>query len=531
MRLLKSTAIIAGFTLISRVLGLVRDVLIARFLGAGPVSDAFFTAFKLPNVFRRMFAEGAFNAAFVPLYARRIEEEGKEAADTFANEAAAALFVTVAAIVILFEITMPWSLSLIGFGLDRAYDPVTGISPYYLAVIYAQITMPYLLFMSMVALFSGVLNTRNFFALAAAVPIVLNLFMIGTLASTLVIGWDQSTLGYFLCGAIALSGFVQMALLIWGCRRAGVRVRIKRPRITPGIKRLVVLGVPGIISAGITQINLLVSHSISTLKSGAASWLTYADRLYQLPLGMIGIAMGVALLPALSRRLRAGDEIGAKTSLNRAIEIAAFLTIPAAFALGAIPEFLISGLYERGAFTPETTSQTAKALKMFAYGLPAFVMLKVLTPAFFARENTRTPMIYAALSAVINVTLGLYLFYAIGFYGLALATSVAAWVNVICLTFILLKDGNFNPDRRLLTRLPRIALASALMAGGLIFTAPYLAGYLKTSILMDFIALGVLCLIGLVIYAAAAALLRAFNMNDIRDAFKRQPRPADTNTE
>jgi len=187
------------------------------------------------------------------------------------------------------------------------------------------------------------------------------------------------------------------------------------------VKRLVILGVPGLLSAGITQINLLVSHSIATMQKGAASWLTYADRLYQLPLGMIGIAMGVALLPALSRRLRAGDEMGAKTSLNRAIEIAAFLTLPAAFALAVIPQFLIGGLFERGAFTTETTEQVALALRMFAYGLPAFVMLKILTPAFFAREDTKTPMIFAGVSALINVTLGVYLFFTIGFYGLALA--------------------------------------------------------------------------------------------------------------
>ena len=521
MRLLKSTAIIGSLTLVSRLLGLVRDVLIARFLGAGLVSDAFFTAFKLPNVFRRMFAEGAFNAAFVPLYARRIEEEGEAAADEFAKEAMAALFVLVAGIVILFELTMPWSLSIIGYGLDKAVDAQTGISPYYLAVIYAQITMPYLIFMSMTALFSGVLNTRNHFALAAAVPIVLNLFMISALFAAGLQDWGQKVIGYCLAAAITLSGFVQMALVIWGCKKAGVKVGFKRPRLTPGVKRLVILGVPGLLSAGITQINLLVSHSIATMQKGAASWLTYADRLYQLPLGMIGIAMGVALLPALSRRLRAGDEVGAKTSLNRAIEIAAFLTLPAAFALAVIPQFLISGLFERGAFTAETTEQVALALRMFAYGLPAFVMLKILTPAFFAREDTKTPMIFAGLSAFINVTLGVYLFFTIGFYGLALATSVAAWVNVICLAWLLIKDDSFSPDMRLLSRLPRIILASGAMAVALMAIAAPMSKYLTGHFAKDFIVLGLVCGIGFVIYAAAAALLRAFNMSDIRNALKR----------
>ncbi len=523
MRLLRSTAIIGSLTLVSRILGLIRDVLIARFLGAGIVSDAFFTAFKLPNVFRRMFAEGAFNAAFVPLYARRIEEDGEAAADGFAQEAMAALLVMVAAIVILFELTMPWSLAVIGGGLDRAVDAETGLSPYFLAVVYAQITMPYLIFMSMTALFSGILNTRNHFALAAAVPIVLNIFMISALFFAGQAGFGQQNIGYLLAAAITASGVVQMGLVLWGCQKAGVKIGLKRPRITPGVKRLFILGVPGLISAGITQINLLVGHLIATTMPSAASWLTYADRLYQLPLGMIGIAMGVALLPALSRRLRAGDETGAKMSLNRALEIAAFLTLPAAFALAVIPEFLIAGLFERGAFTSGTTEQVAKALRMFAYGLPAFVLLKVLTPAFFARENTKTPMIYAGLSAVINIGLGLYLFHTIGFHGLALATSVAAWVNAICLIWILLKDNSFDPDKRLLSRLPRIVLACAAMSVGLIALAPKAAPYLSGNFLKDFIVLGLICGIGFVIYAAAAALLRAFNMNDIRDALKRRP--------
>ncbi len=521
MRLLKSTAIIGSLTLVSRLLGLVREVLIARFLGAGIVSDAFFTAFKLPNVFRRMFAEGAFNAAFVPLYARRIEEEGEESADAFASEAMAALFFAVAIVVILFELTMPWSLSLIGYGLDKAIDPVSGISPYYLAVIYAQITMPYLLFMSLAALFSGVLNTRNHFALAAAIPILLNLFMISALLMAGLAGWSQKSIAYGLALAVSLSGVVQMLTVLWGCRKAGVKIGVKRPRLTPGVKRLVILGVPGMISAGITQINLLISHSIATMQQSAASWLTYADRLYQLPLGMIGIAMGIALLPALSRRLRAGDTDGAQQSLNRAIEIAAFLTIPAAFALAVIPEFLVGGLYQRGAFTAETTAQVTKALRMFAYGVPAFVLLKVLTPAFFAREDTKTPMIYAGISALINIGLGLYLFQSIGFQGLALATTVAAWTNVVCLTWILLKDNSFVPDLRLLSRLPRIVLASAVMAVALIAISAPMSSHLSGNFIKDFTILGGVCGVGLVIYAAAAALLRAFNMSDIRDALKR----------
>lgn len=520
MRLLRSTATIAGLTLVSRVLGLIRDVMIARYLGAGVVSDAFFTAFKLPNVFRRMFAEGAFNAAFVPLYAKRIEQEGEAAADEFASEAAAALISTVAMIVIVFELTMPISLNIIGFGLDRAVNE-DGISPYYLAVLYALVTMPYLLFMSATAMFSGVLNTRNKFALAASVPILLNLFMISALFITPRLGFGQREIGLALTVAISLSGIVQAAAVVWGARRAGMTLHIKRPRLTPGLKRLIVLGVPGVISAGITQINLLVSHSIAVFQESAASWLTYADRLYQLPLGMIGIAMGVALLPSLSRSLRAGNDASAMSTMNRAIELSMLFTLPAAAALYIVPDILIAGLFERGEFTAETTQQVAKALKFFALGLPAFVLLKVLTPAFFAREDTRTPMIWAGVSAVINITLGFTLFHTVGFEGLALATSVAAWVNVIGLAVLLTRSRHLVTDTRLRKRLPRIALAAVIMGVALVYVSAYVPDLGEAGFLVDILALGALTGVGGLVFGLAAAVLRAYGLADVKEAFKR----------
>ncbi|MEM7728714.1 MAG: murein biosynthesis integral membrane protein MurJ [Pseudomonadota bacterium] len=521
MRLLRSTAIIASLTLVSRVLGLVRDVLIARYLGAGAVSDAFFTAFKLPNVFRRMFAEGAFNAAFVPLYAKRIEREGEEAADGFASEAAAALFATVAVLVILFELTMPVSLNIIGFGLDRQPGE-DGVAPYDLAVLYAMITMPYLFFMSVTALFSGVLNTRNRFALAAGVPILLNLFMIAALSLTPRLGVGQREIGLALCAAIALSGAAQAAAVIWGARQAGMSLHIKRPRLTPGVRRLVVLGIPGIISAGITQINLLVSHLIATFQASAASWLAYADRLYQLPLGMIGIAMGVALLPTLSRSLRAGDEASAMATQNRAIELSMLFTLPAAVALYVIPDLLIAGLFQRGAFTADTTAQVAKALELFALGLPAFVLIKVLTPAFFAREDTKTPMVWAGVSAAINISLGLVLFRTMGFQGLALATSVAAWTNVAGLSTLLLRSRRLVPDRRLRARLPRIAAAAALMGVALVWFRGFVPNLAEMGLLMDAAWLVALSGAGAAVFIVAAASLRAYGLADFVDAFRKK---------
>ncbi|MEE9273492.1 MAG: murein biosynthesis integral membrane protein MurJ [Robiginitomaculum sp.] len=522
MRLIKSTAIIGALTLLSRVMGLVRDTLMTLYLGAGPITDALVTAFKVPNTFRRIFAEGAFNAAFVPLYARRIEEGEKGEANKFASEALAALFVSVMGVVILFEITMPWTLNLFGMGLSR--EGIAGknfplnLSPYALAVVCAQITMPYLLLISLTSMFSGILNTLHQFAVAALAPILFNFTQIGILFLMASSGWSQQLLVIYLCIGMTLSGIFQLTLVVWACRKAGVKLGLKRPRFTPRVKRLFVLGVPGILAAGITHINIMVSNNIATLQSSAASWLYWADRLYQLPLGMIGIAMGVALLPTLSRRLRSGDEQGAVSSLNRAMEIAAFLTLPAAAALAVMPEFLVGGLFERGAFDGHDTQAVGLALRMFAFGLPAFVLIKVLTPAFFAREDTKTPMKYAALSALINLVFGYILFVKIGFWGLALATSFAGWINVALLTRTLLGNKNFVPDARLLNRLPRILAASIVMGALVWWLSQYFTPQLGAGYLKNYFFLALVSGVGFLFYALAALVLRAYGLSDIKYA-------------
>lgn len=507
--------------MLSRVLGLVRDIMLANFLGAGPINDALITATKLPNLFRRIFAEGAFNAAFVPLYAKRIENQGEEKAGRFAGEAFSALALLVGLIVVLFQITMPWTLNIIGGGLSKTPD-INGVAPYDLAVLYAQVTMPYLLCMSIAALFSGMLNTRNRFALAAFVPVILNLVWISLLVVISRRGASLEDLALSLSWGMTISGILQAGLLFWGLKRANIRLAFTRPKLSPGVKRLFYLGVPGMISAGITHINLMVSHFISTFQPGAPSWLYYSDRLYQLPLGIIGIAMGIALLPALSRRLQSGDEQGALTSQNRAIEIAAYLTLPAAVALAIMPDFLVGGLFERGEFGPEDTAQTARALRMFAFGLPAFVLIKVLTPAFFARENTKTPMIFASLSAVINIVFGIGLFVSLGFYGLALATTIAAWVNAGCLLVSLVKKKHFVQDVRLISRLPRIGLAAFIMGIGLWFIEPYARAELSGGILKDYLLLACVCGLGLALYIVAAFTVKAVGIADIKDALRRQ---------
>ncbi len=526
MRLIKSTAIIGSLTMVSRVLGLVRDTLSAAWLGAGPINDALVTAYKIPNTFRRIFAEGAFNSAFVPLYARRIEEDGERPADQFASEAFGGLLFVVAVLVVIFELSMPWALNLFGAGLSRIPSIdipwASGqISTYGLAVLGARITMPYLLLISLTAMFSGILNTRHRFVAAAFAPVLLNVVLISVFVLMSHNHWSKAQLALILCAGMSLSGLFQFSLLLWAIHRAGVRLRLMRPRMTPGMRRLLTLGIPGMLAAGITHINIMVSNNISTLQEGGASWLSYADRLYQLPLGMIGIAMGVALLPTLSRALRSGDEAGAKMSLNRALEISAFLTLPAAAALIVMPGFLVGGLFQRGAFDAADTHATAQALRMFGFGLPAFVLIKVLTPAFFARENTKTPMAFAGISAAINLGLGFLLFLFVGFWGLALATSVAGWVNVGFLSRSLLRSGAFSPDARLAKRLPRITAASLIMGLFVWWLSHMCLPMLGGGFVRNYLLLGLVSGAGLVLYACTAWLLRAFSLADVRDMTRR----------
>ena len=558
MRLVHSTLVVGFFTLLSRILGLVRDVLMARFLGAGPLNDALITAFKIPNTFRRIFAEGAFNAAFIPLYAHRIEVEkhtqnvqedtGIEqtpfneftpdgvsyeahvlrGSSVFAQESLSMLFVIVGILVVLFEVTMPWTLNLFGFGLGREPLQENGVFPmnlsaYDLARWGAQITMPYLLLISLMSVFSAILNTRKHFAVAAFSPILLNILLIIVFLVARNAHWDAALLVLYLCAAMTVSGALQLGLMVWACRQIGVKIGLQRPRLNAGMKRLFVLGVPGLIAAGVTHINIMVSHNIATLQEGAPSWLHYADRLYQLPLGIIGIAMGLALLPALSQAWRMNDEKKALGHLNRGLEISLFLTMPATFALFVVPEFFVRGLFEYGAFVSTDTQATALALRTFAVGLPAFVLIKVLTPVFFARENTKTPMRFAVVSAVINLVLGFILFFNFGFVGLAIATSLASWVNVVLLLRALCAQGYFKLDLRLRLRLPRIVIASLIMALFLFYLGQLGSQWMGAHLIFNYLILVCVCVLCLLLYGFFAFALQIFGIDDMKSLLKKSP--------
>ncbi|WP_417490249.1 murein biosynthesis integral membrane protein MurJ [Maricaulis sp.] len=513
MRLLRSSAIVGLFTSASRVLGLVREMLLAAALGAGATTDVFLTAFQFPNLFRRIFAEGAFNSAFVPLYAGKLEGDGPSEAQIFARQVLSLLFTCMLIFVILAQIAMPWLMYLLGPGFVE--DPQT----FELAVLLTQITMPYLLMMSLSAMLSGILNSHGKFAAAAAAPVLLNLTLIGIMLFS---GAGGEEMALYLSVGITISGVMQTAWLWFSARQLGVRLGLRLPKLTPDTRRLIVLGVPGAVAAGVTQINILVTSSIATLEEGARSWLYYADRLYQFPLGVVGIAMGVVLLPTLSGRLRSGDVTGAANVMNRGLEVSMALTLPAAAALAVIPHFIVTALYQNGAFTADAAEKVSMAVIAFAAGLPAFVLIKVLSPGFFARQDTMTPMRYAAISVAVNLVLGLALFFGpLNFLGLAIATTVAGWVNAILLAITLRKRGLLQPDARLLSRFPRIVGAVLLMSAFLAVAARYTDWLTAHTFGLPLIALVLVCGAGAAVFGVAAMLTGALRISELRDALKR----------
>jgi len=513
---LRSISTFSGLTLISRLLGFLRDVLMAKFLGAGLVSDVFFVAFKLPNFFRRLFAEGAFSAAFVPIFCGLLgngqSEQKRELAKRFAEDALAVLISVLMVFTVVMLIAMPWFMYLLAPGFDE--DPVK----FDMAIRLSRITFPYLMLISIVALVGGVLNGLGRFAVGAAAPILMNLTLIGSLAF---FNSDTFYTGEMLARAVTIAGIVQLVWMIYGLGRAGVSLRLLIPKITPKVKELGRVMFPIALGAGVMQINLVVDIVLSSfLPEGSLSFLYYADRLNQLPIGVIGVAVGTVLLPTLSRSLGAGKKSRAVYDQNRAMEAALLLTIPASFALFLIPEPLITVLFQRGAFDAHDTAATAFALMAYVTGLPAYVLVKVLAPAFFSRKNTKTPVVIGTIALVVNFVLNVILMQFLAHIGLALATSIASWVNVAMMYRWLYKRNHFRLDSRLMKKIPRIILASALM-GVVIFAATY---FLKDDFTMGILKSGFLVLglvvVGFLTYVLAARLFGAVTMEEARLLFR-----------
>jgi putative peptidoglycan lipid II flippase len=450
----------------------------------------------------------------VPLYAGRLERDGEAAARRFAGEALSLLVSVLLLFTGLCMAAMPWLMYLLAPGFVA--DP----AQFELAVELTRITFPYLLFMALVALLGGVLNSLYRFAAAAAAPIVLNVFFIAALAFVLpqLRAWP----GQVLAWTVALAGLAQFLLLAYACHRAGALPGLPRPRLTPGVRRLIKLMVPGMISAGAMQINLLIGTMIATLQVGAVSYIYYADRIYQLPLGLIGIGIGIVLLPDLTRKLRGGQGEAAMHSLNRSIELALVLTLPACLALLAIPLPIVKVLFERGAFLAVDSEATALALGAFAAGLPAYVLVKVLQPPFFAREDTVTPLRFALASVAVNIVLSLLLFWQIGFVGIAVATALSSWLNAALLGGRLIARGHLALDARLKARLPRSLLASLAMVLALLLAEQALAEWIAEGGLQRIAAVALLVGLGLVVYAGLALASGAVRAAELKGLLRRK---------
>ena len=520
---MKPIRLMAGFltvgiwTLLSRVMGFVRDIMIAAYLGTGPVAEAFLVAFSLPNLFRRFFAEGAFNMAFVPMFSKKLE--GREDAHRFAQDAFVGLGGILTVFTVVGVIFMPALVTMMASGF-------IGTERFDLAVYYGRIAFPYILFISLSALLAGVLNATGRFTAAAAAPILLNVIFVVAL---LIAGFGcacgdfagQSYIGQTLAIAVPIAGVAQLAVVWIAAKRAGYTLRIRRPRMTPELKRLAIIAAPAALAGGVVQVNLLVGRQVASFFDGAVAWLSYADRLYQLPLGVVGIAIGVVLLPDLSRRLRAGDDAGGRDAFNRASEISLALTIPAAVALMVIPVPLVSVLFERGAFTADDTVATALAVAIYGLGLPAFVLQKTLQPLFFAREDTKRPFYYALMAMGLNAGLAIGLSPVIGFIAAAVGTSLTGWAMVLLLTRGARNMGDAAKfDARFKTRLVRIILAAVAMGAILFGTAALLQPFFAMAT-VRYLALLVLVAIGIVSYFAIGQLIGAFRLSEFKRNLRR----------
>jgi len=511
--MLRSILTVGGWTMASRLLGFVRDMLIAALAGTGPVADAFFVALRLPNLFRRLFGEGAFNAAFVPEFSGVLATEGQPAARRFADEALGVMVFWLGLLTALGEIFMPHVMAVLAPGFAREPGKAE------LVVELSRITFPYLFLICLAALVSGVLNGLDRFAAAAAAPVVFNLVSI---TAMLLLRPYVPTVGHALAWGVSASGVLQLALLLVAAKRAGMSLRVPRPRLTPAMRTLFRRMGPGLIGAGVTQLNLAVDTIIiSWLPPGSAALLNYADRVNQLPLGVIGTAMGTALLPLLSRQARMGQGAAARETLNRAIELCFTLTLPAAFALGAAGGPIMLVLFSRGAFTPDAARLAAQSLAAYALGLPAFVLLKVLVPMFFAHGDTRTPMWVGFAAIALNLALNLVFMVPLRHMGPALATTCSATLNATVLAVLLTRRGWFLADARLRHRLPRLGAASLAMACVLAAMDRTVFAQFAASPGWRWAGLALLVGAGVATYAAVAMLLGALRPREMLAGLKR----------
>ena len=513
MKLIKAMATVAGFTLISRVLGFIRDILTAAVMGAGPLADAFFVALKLPNLFRRITAEGAFSIAFVPLFSESIEKDGKAESLRMARNMMGFMLAIVTFFCVLAMAAMPYIIMAIAPGFENEGFRFEN------AVELSRITFPYLLFISLAALLGGVMNTVGRFGVYAFLPCLFNLCLIGVLLTHDMI-WD--TPAQALAWGVAIAGIVQFIWIFVYAARHGWLVIPTMPKMTPKVKRLGILMLPAILGAGVYHINIFADMIIASfLEEGSISYLYYADRLQQLPLGVVGIAVGTALLPLLSRSLVSENYTDANQYFNRAIEICLLFALPAAIALMVITKPIVMGLFHYGAFDLYDARMTAIVLQCYAFGLPVYIVAKVFQSVCFAHQNTKTPVIISAIAAVTNIIFGVTLSHFIGVAGIALATAISGYIQIALLYRVMKTMPHLSFDDRLKTNAIKI-IASCLMMGGILYiiykTIKHI--FLEPSVERT-VALVIMVGVGGLIYLGMIAAFKVISKQEIKLFFKR----------
>jgi putative peptidoglycan lipid II flippase len=521
MSLIKSSSLIGGLTLVSRIFGFIRDMLLARVLGAGLAADAYQLAFRLPNTFRRLFAEGAFSVAFVPQFTKKLAGEGGDtAAEQFANQVLSVFLWVLIGFSALAMLIMPW----IVYALANDFAEVPG--KYELSVFLSRLTFPYLAFISLATLFTGILNSKSRFGPGAFAPVLFNLVLIGGILTGAYLrgdSQDDRIVTYAMATAVALSGLVQAIYLYGVVRSMGFPLRLQRPRLTEDVRQLGRTILPATFGAGVYQVSQFVDTFFATsLPQGSLTLLSMADRLNQMPLGIVGIALGTAILPMIARSIGSGDEAGAQRVQAQAVDLAMLLCLPAAVALGVCAHAFVTAFFVGGRFTAENGAITASVIMALVAGLPAYVLVKVLTPGFFARGDTATPVKTALVALVSNIIIIIPLINAYGIVGLAAAGAIAAWINTVLLYILLHRRGQFSIDGALMKKIALQAIAAVIMGVVLWWLTTQLSWAFSDSGFNRAWSLSVLCAVGGACYFGVAYLIGGVDRDEINLLLRRR---------
>ena len=506
MNLIKSTGTFSFYTILSRILGYLRDFLIAINLGSGPIADAFFVAFRIPNTFRRLFSEGTFNAAFVPIYSSEMVRSKKNAED-FSNDIFKFLLLGLLLITLVIELLMPLFIFVIAPGFNESSDKLE------LTILLTRITFPFLLFISLASFFSAILNSHNRFGIAAATPIVLNIILIFIL---FFLKYENDILVIYLAYGVSFAGIVQLVILFNVVKKYFLPKLKLDFKITKKVKIFFNKLIPSIFSSGVTQINILVGTIIASFQANAVSYLYYADRIYQINLAIAGIAIGTVLLPSLSKYIQSKDKIKIEFIQNKSVELSLFLSLPAMFALIIASEEITSSLFGYGSFDEASVKNSARALYYFAFGLPAFALIKIFSSFLFARQNTKIPFYYSLVSAIFNIVISVFFFKEVGFIIIPISTTISSWINVLLLFYYLNKKSFYNVKLNLILSLLKIMCIVFISSYFFYFMISNFSESLIYNSNYKLLSMIIIVIITLFSYILLSIFTKAFKLSDIK---------------